>query len=157
MTHSLLVHGNTNTSQSLLCRLGCTYRVPCYLLYLRMYIIMVLTVMGTSGVQVSQGDRVCTQITPHVTPLHSATFPLQQLHLALSRITATQMPSNIPWDEFRADTIRSMARDLGASKLNTRADCLAFLRQVEDGGCMCRIPSGKRWRDSLTDYSVVFQ
>ncbi|KAF7966336.1 hypothetical protein HWV62_39132 [Athelia sp. TMB] len=44
------------------------------------------------------------------------------------------MPSNIPWDEFRADTIRSMARDLGASKLNTRTDCLAFLRQVEDGG-----------------------
>lgn len=50
------------------------------------------------------------------------------------------MPSNIPWDQLKAETIRSLCADLGAKRFNSRAVGLEFLQNVENDGGAPQVP-----------------
>lgn len=43
------------------------------------------------------------------------------------------MPSKLPWDQVKAESLRSICVDLGR-RLSTKADMISFLRTVEDEG-----------------------
>ncbi|KIM87817.1 hypothetical protein PILCRDRAFT_262210 [Piloderma croceum F 1598] len=43
------------------------------------------------------------------------------------------MPSKLPWDNVKAESLRSICSDLGR-RLSTRAEMIAFLGKVEDEG-----------------------